>query len=127
MIKMVKKNILSIITALIILYLSFARAETFSGINVLGLKHLDKFVHASMYFGLMIVLLYENRSALKNIRSLYVLAIIPLVYGILIEVFQSWLTVSRKGDFFDAIFNLIGIFLASMGWWWFHNVRKKEN
>jgi VanZ family protein len=127
MIKMVKKNILSIITALIILYLSLARAETFNKVNVLGLKHIDKVVHTSMYFGLMIVLLYENRSALKNIRNFFVLAIIPLVYGILMEFLQSWLTVSRKGDFFDAIFNLIGISLALMVWWWFQNVRKKEN
>lgn len=127
MIKMVKKNILSLTTALVILYLSFARAETFNKVNVLGLKHLDKAVHMFMYFGLMIVLLYENRSALKSTSSIFILAIIPLTYGTLIEFLQSWLTITRKGDFFDDFFNLIGIFLAMVAWKLFQNFSKKEN
>jgi VanZ family protein len=116
MIKMVKKNIYSLTIALAILYLSFARAETFSKVNVWDFKHLDKVVHMCMYFGLMIVLLYENRSELKYNRSLFLLAIIPFSYGSLIELLQSWLTATRKGDLFDAIFNLIGIFLALFIW-----------
>lgn len=127
MIKMVKKNILSLTTALVILYLSFVRAETFNKVNVLDLKHLDKAVHMFMYFGLMIVLLYENRSALKSTSSIFILAIIPLTYGTLIEFLQSWLTITRKGDFFDAFFNLIGIFLAMVAWKLFQNFSKKEN
>jgi len=124
---MVKKNILSIIIAFIILYLSLAKAETFSKVNILDFPHLDKVVHICMYFALMIFLLYENRSELKNTRSLFVLSIIPLTYGIVIEFLQSWLTVTRKGDFFDAIFNLIGIILAVMAWRVFQNFSKKEN
>lgn len=124
---MVKKNILSLTTALVILYLSFVRAETFNKVNVLDLKHLDKAVHMFMYFGLMIVLLYENRSALKSTSSIFILAIIPLTYGTLIEFLQSWLTITRKGDFFDAFFNLIGIFLAMVAWKLFQNFSKKEN
>lgn len=127
MIKMVKKNILSLTTALVILYLSFVRAEMFNKVNVLDLKHLDKAVHMFMYFGLMIVLLYENRSALKSTSSIFILAIIPLTYGTLIEFLQSWLTITRKGDFFDAFFNLIGIFLAMVAWKLFQNFSKKEN
>lgn len=124
---MVKKNILSLITALVILYLSFVRAETFNKVNVLDLKYLDKAVHMFMYFGLMMVLLYENRSALKSTSSIFILAIIPLTYGTLIEFLQSWLTITRKGDFFDDFFNLIGIFLAMVAWKLFQNFSKKEN
>jgi VanZ family protein len=127
MIKMVKKNILSLITALFILYLSFAGAETFNKVNVLDFKHLDKVVHICMYFGLMIVLQYENRSAVKSTGSIFILAIIPFTFGTLIEFLQSWLTVTRKADFFDAIFNLIGIFLAMVAWRLFHNFSEKEN
>lgn len=127
MIKMVKKNILSLTTALVILYLSFVRAETFNKVNVLDLKYLDKAVHMFMYFGLMMVLLYENRSALKSTSSIFILAIIPLTYGTLIEFLQSWLTITRKGDFFDDFFNLIGIFLAMVAWKLFQNFSKKEN
>jgi VanZ family protein len=126
MIKMVKKNILSLLTAAVILYLSFARAETFNKVDVLGLRHLDKAVHMCMYFVLMMVLQYENRSVIKSTRSIFFLAIIPFTYGTLIEFLQSWLTVTRKGDFFDAIFNLGGIILALVTWRLFQNFSKKE-
>ena len=124
---MVKKNKLSIILALVIIILSFARAETFSRVNVLGLKNIDKFVHASMYFALMAVIIYENRSALKKPLNLFLLAIIPLGLGSMIELLQSWLTSSRKGDIMDIIFNIIGIFLAALAWWILQNSRKTEN
>ena len=127
MIKLVKRNILSLTTALVILYLSFAKAETFSEVNVLDFKNLDKVVHMCMYFGLTIVLLYENRLAVKSTRSTFILAIIPFTYGTLIEFLQSWLTVTRKGDFFDAIFNFIGIILALVVWKLLQNFSKKKD
>jgi VanZ family protein len=124
---MIKRNIFSIIIALVILFLSFARSETFSGVNVLGIPHIDKLVHLSMYFGLMMVLLFENRSEIKSTRSLFVFAIIPLIFGTLIEFFQSWLTETRSGDIFDGIFNLCGILLAVGAWWVLRKFVKKEN
>jgi VanZ family protein len=123
---MIKKYLLSIITALVILFLSFARAETFSNVNILGLPYLDKAVHLCMYFALMMVLVYENRSSIKNIRSFFVLSIIPLVFGIMIEFLQTWLTSTRTGDFFDALFNLLGIFIALPVWLLFQNFIQKK-
>jgi VanZ family protein len=126
MIKLVKKNILSIITALVILYLSLANADTFSKVNVLDLPYLDKVVHMCMYFGLMIVMLFENRLAIKTTKGYFLLAIIPFIYGVLMEVLQSWLTTSRFGDVFDAVFDLVGIFIALIMWNLFWNLRKKK-
>jgi VanZ family protein len=126
MFKMIKKNILSVLTALVILYLSLANADTFSEVNVLDLPNLDKVVHMCMYFGLMIVMLYENRLAIKTTGDSLLLAIIPLIYGILMEVLQSWLTTTRTGDVFDAVFDLIGILIALIMWKLFWNFRKKK-
>ena len=126
MIKKVKKNILSLITALVILFLSFANADSLNRVNVIWFKHLDKVVHMSMYFGLMLALLFENRSALKINKNLFLLAIIPFLYGSLIELLQSWLTATRKGDFIDALFNLVGIFLAMFVWSLFKRFSKYE-
>lgn len=124
---MVKKNKFSILVALVIIFLSFARAETFSGVNVLGINHLDKIVHACMYFTLMAVLLYENRSALKKPINFILLAIIPFGLGSLIELLQSWLTVTREGDIRDVIFNLLGIVIAALAWWVLQRHPKPEN
>jgi hypothetical protein len=123
---MIKKNIFSIITALIILFLSFAKAETFSMFDNLGVRQLDKLVHACMYFAFMLVLLYENRLAVKNTGSLFILAIIPFIFGTLIEFCQSWFTLTRKGDFFDAFSNLIGIFFAIATWLLFQKFSRKK-
>ena len=127
MIKMIKKNILSLFIAVVILFLSFARAETFSAVNVFGLQHLDKVVHFTMYFTFTIVLLFENRLIIKNAKSLLVLSVIPFIFGSLIEILQSWLTTSRRGDFFDVLINLIGIFLAAAAWSLYQNFIKNEN
>jgi VanZ family protein len=116
MIEKVKKNIFSLLTALIILYLSLAKADTFDKVDVFEIPHLDKIVHFCMYFTLMITLLYENRSKVENIKNQIFLAAISLLYGIIMEFLQSWITITRTGDFFDAIFNLIGISLALIAW-----------
>jgi VanZ family protein len=126
MILMIKKNILSFLTALVIIFLSFTKAETFSKVNVFKFPYLDKFVHFCMYFLFMIILIHENRHDVKNTRNYFALAIIPLIFGILIEFLQSWLTVSRKGDFFDAFFNFIGIFLAVVVCLLFQNICKRK-
>jgi VanZ family protein len=126
MIKHLKKNTLSIITTLAILYLSLAKASTFSKVSVFGFPHLDKVVHICMYFGLMTVLLFENRSSLKSNRSIILLSIIPLAYGILMELLQSWLTTTRKGDVIDAVFDLVGILLAMIAWKLFHILRRRS-
>jgi len=44
------------------------------------------------------------------------LAVIPFIYGILIEVLQATVTTTRSGSFFDAVFNILGIFLSILGW-----------
>jgi len=126
MIKLLKKNILSIITALIILYLSLAPADTFDKVNVFNFPNIDKVVHLCMYFGLTIVLLYENRMTVKGLRSFVLLAIFPLAYGILMEFLQSWLTTTRHAEFFDAVFDFIGIIIALIVWKIFQSFSKRN-
>lgn len=116
MFKLLKKNILSVVTALVILYLSLANASTFGKVGDFGFPHFDKVVHTCIYFGLMIVLLFENRLTLKNNRSVILLSVIPLAYGILMELLQTWLTTSRTGDIFDALFDFVGILIAIIAW-----------
>jgi VanZ family protein len=116
MIKMFIKNKLSIITALAIMYLSFASADTFNKVDVFNFPHIDKVVHFCMFFGLMLMLQMENSIYAKNIRTLIILLLITLFYGIAIEFCQSWFTKTRHGDFFDALFDFFGILFAVAVW-----------
>lgn len=113
---MVKKNIFSLLIAVIILWLSLGKADTFGKIDFSGIRNADKIVHTGMYFILTIVLLHENRSFIINAKRLLFLTTIPFLFGTSIEFLQSWLTSTRKGDFFDVCFNFIGIVLATIIW-----------
>jgi VanZ family protein len=127
MIKLLIKNKLSIITALAILYLSFASADTFEQVSVFNFPHIDKVVHLCMYFGLMLMLQIENSVYAKKIRNLIVLLLISLFYGIAVEFCQSWFTTTRHGDFFDALFDFFGILFAIGAWWLYIRFLSKKN
>jgi VanZ family protein len=109
---MLKKNVFSILVALIILYLSLSNPHTFDKVPIIKIPHFDKIVHFLMYFDLMSVIIFENRKLINNVRQLLLISLIPLFYGILMEVLQSVLTTSRTGDIFDVLFNTIGIFTS---------------
>jgi VanZ family protein len=109
---MLKKNIFSILLALFIMYLSLTSSNTFKKVSLLNLPFQDKIVHFGMYFSLMSVIVFENRKIIKSSSQLFLIAIIPFIYGILMEILQSILTTSRSGSYYDVIFNVAGILVS---------------
>ncbi|TAL80166.1 MAG: hypothetical protein EPN88_01455 [Bacteroidetes bacterium] len=115
---MIKKNIFSIIVALLIMYLSLTSSNTFKKVSFIYFPQIDKVVHFCMYFGFMSVIIIENRSTLKNNRRLFFAALFPLSYGILIEILQSVLTVTRFASIYDVLSNTAGILISLLIWIW---------
>jgi len=113
---MLKKNILPLFIALAILILSLADPGSFNKINLTHFPHADKVVHLIMYFTLMLSLIYGNRTLLLRFSNFIILSMIPLLYGITIEILQKYLTSNRSGELLDAVFDLIGILLAIPVW-----------
>jgi VanZ family protein len=113
---MVRKNILSSLIAITILILSLTGQATFGRLNIPPIPHLDKIVHAFMYFTLMSALIFENRTILKGPKNYFILATIPLIFGAAVEMMQALFTPDRSGDLLDLAFNLTGIFLAVVLW-----------
>jgi VanZ family protein len=113
---MFRKNLFSILVALLIIYLSLANADTFRKVSLHNIPNIDKLVHSGMYFIFMSVIIFENRYKLKSTGNLVLLAIIPFSYSILMEILQSAITVNRTGSFFDIVFNLAGILLSMLVW-----------
>jgi len=109
---MLKRNILSILTALFILYLSLSSSEKFKGIPFLNIPDFDKIVHFIMYFFFMSVIVFENRNIIKYRSILLLIALIPLVYGALMEVFQTFFTNTRSASFSDFLCNTAGILFS---------------
>ena len=106
---MIKKKIFSILAALGILYLSLSGAETYDKITIFSFPGADYIVHFLMYFVFMSVIVFEHRKGINKIKFLFLVSLIPLFYGALMELLQSWLTVSRTGSLADLLFNLAGI------------------
>ena len=113
---MIKKNIFSILIALIIMYLSLANAQTFDKAPFIDIPNIDKAVHFCMYFGLMLVIILENKNSIKSNGHLFLLGLIPLSFGILMEILQATLTVTRSGSIFDALANCAGILVSILLW-----------
>jgi VanZ family protein len=110
---MIKKYILSILTALVILYLSLANAHTFDKVSsFIDFPNIDKVVHFGMYFGLMSVFVFENRKIIKGYKHLFLIGLLPFSYGVLMEILQATLTVTRTGSVFDALANGAGILVS---------------
>lgn len=109
---MIKKNKFSICVALLILYLSLASSENFDKIAVINIPGLDKIVHFGMYFFFMAVILFENKKRIEKISVFFLIALIPFIFGLIIELLQSWLTTTRSGDIIDLLFNVAGILSA---------------
>jgi VanZ family protein len=113
---MIKNNIFSVATSLVILYLSLANAKTFESTGLFDIPYLDKFVHFGLYFLFMGVIILEHRKKFDNTRKLILIALIPIFFGSLIEILQSGITETRKGDIIDAMFDTSGVAVAVFLW-----------
>jgi VanZ family protein len=109
---MIKKYKFSILIALIIMYLSLASSHTFDKVPFVNFPYADKIVHFLMYFGLMSVIIFENRKIIKSIYALFLTGIIPFFYGILLEILQATLTTTRSGSIYDALADGAGVIIS---------------
>jgi len=123
---MIKKNIFTITTSLIILYLSLAGSLTINRINFINVSYIDKIGHFGLYFILMSVIILEHRNSFRNTRQLLLIALIPFSFGILMELMQLYFTTDRKGELLDAISNCAGITIALYLWLVFKPYHKEN-
>jgi len=112
---MIRKNLLSILVAIAIFWLSMSDSDDFDRVKLFDIPHNDKIVHMGMYFILMTAILYENRKKIVNNRLILTAAIFPLLYGIIIELLQSF-TASRSSSFYDVLADAAGIIISIILW-----------
>ena len=113
---MIKKNIFTIITSLIILYLSLAGSNIFGRGGFINIPYIDKIGHFCLYFILMAVIIIEHKNSFRNTRQLLLIALIPFFFGTLVEIMQMIITSDRRGEILDALANSAGIISATFLW-----------
>lgn len=113
---MIKKNILSVCFSVIIVFLSLTGSKTFGETDFFKVPYLDKIAHFGMYFVFMSIILFEHRKSINNHRQILITAIIPFLFGIIMELLQLTITSSRSADMADILFNSAGV-TASLSLW----------
>lgn len=100
------------------MYLSLASSDTFKEVSFFNIPNFDKIIHFIMYFSLMTTIIFENRQTLKDNHHIFLTSLIPLTYGIVMEVLQAVFTVSRFASIWDILFNASGILVSLLSWIW---------
>ena len=79
--------------------------------SILDLPHLDKIVHAGMYFVLSFIAIhYLHKTKIKH--KYLVASLFCIGWGILMEFLQSSKIINRDFDIADIIANIIGSILG---------------
>lgn len=76
---------------------------------------IDKLIHASIHFVLLFIWMYYaflHNNKVLNLKLIMITVLSCFVYGIIIEILQGLLVVSRQADLLDVIANLIGTLLG---------------
>ena len=101
--------VLSVCLTLGIVFLSLTRLGQ---IAPEGFTQIDKFYHFSAYFVLTFSWLLSLFKGRFNLKKALWTAIGIILFGIILEVFQKYLTDYRTLDYADAIANSAGVVVA---------------
>ena len=103
-----------------ILFLSWLVCVTFASLfsfdqddtPSINIPNFDKFVHFTFYLVMVVLGIWAVREYLKMPKKMSKVMLgmflFAVSYGIIIEVLQHTITVSRAGDIWDALANTIG-------------------
>ena len=87
---------------------------SFSNLPDVALKNVDKYVHFIFHFVFVTLwfMYYNCKNPKNSIKSILVIFIVSIFFGILIEIAQQDFTTTRKGDILDVFANTTGAFSA---------------
>ena len=104
---LLKENsfIIASIVTVIILCLSLIKLPQ----TAIKINNIDKVYHSIAYFTLAIAWLIVYY---KKPNKKYIIVICCIIFGIVIEVLQSKITVHRTGDYYDILANSSGVLFA---------------
>jgi len=110
---------IAIFNTLLILILSLSKVSIESPIKI---NSFDKYLHFSAYFILTICWFFALRKYSKKI----VITLSIILFGVLVEFLQEWLTSNRVKDIYDALANSAGVIIASFLYKYIHQYISKQ-
>lgn len=106
----------SILSVIVIVYLSFASPSDFREMPKVNILFFDKIVHVALYIFLTIVLIYDfrNHNKFSKNNSIYIVQCIlfPIVLGGCIEIAQDKWFYPRTAEWVDWLADILGVTIA---------------
>jgi hypothetical protein len=109
----------ALLWALFILFATIANTSTLEDLSLKSFFAFDKPIHA-LLFGIQTWLLLKARlkKPFVSVTKIIVFACIAtVVFGILTELLQGWITTSRTFDFYDMFADILGCIIVG-AWFW---------
>ncbi|WBU88071.1 VanZ family protein [Cellulophaga omnivescoria] len=100
------------------MFITLLSLFSFSNTDLPSVKipYIDKLVHFTFYgiATLLGVLSLKEHFTLKKVKTVIVwyLVVVLVGYGIIIEILQDTITVTRSAEFLDFVANTIGVFIG---------------
>ena len=91
-----------------------------------GVPGNDKLVHFVFYFVFTLLWNFALEKKIKNGSLKFLVVIVAIIYGIIIEILQEVLTRYREADIFDVMANSAGAFLALIVIFWLNSKTFKK-
>lgn len=126
MLRFLKNYRLALLWAGFIAFLCGLPGKDIPHISFLELLSFDKWVHASVFFVLVLFLSKAYRLAdIEFFRhhANKIALLLAIAYGGLLEILQAILFIDRSADLYDFIANSFG---AAMAIWWLHNKASRQ-
>lgn len=113
----IKKYPLSLLVVTVVVYLSFFRPPSDTGLG--DIPHLDKVVHFCMYFGMVGILWFEflRNHFMQHAPMWHAWVggmLFPILFGGVVELLQEYCTNHRGGDWLDFAANTTGAVVGSL-------------
>ncbi len=95
-------------------FITYLSLGSLSGTDLssVAIPHKDKIAHFTFYFGMVVLgsffLRERTRGQLDQKKSILLMLVLAVIYGIIMEVLQAKITVDREGDWYDALANSVG-------------------
>lgn len=88
--------------------ITIASLVSFNSIPKVKIVGSDKMIHFLFYLVFVILWGLAKKQIYFNRKYDFLIVVIAIIYGIIIEVLQSVLTSTRQADFYDVLANAIG-------------------
>ena len=105
--------IISIVWGVVILLACTLPANRVSKVSLFGINHMDKVFHFLVYFIFSLIIYFDLSKSGNASRNKYfvflIIFLIPLIWGIIIELIQFYALLTREGSIADIMANAGGI------------------